>query len=99
MAGKLKEVKDFKSTPYYEYYSKVIDWYCEKIIKSQMLTQWKEFDKKYSWNDVLKEVFKFANEELREFKDELNINPTRDEQLLKEENELIEKQINILLGN
>lgn len=97
MEKEIKEIKDFKSTPYYEYYGKQIDEYCRQLLVEQMRTQWVEFDKKYSWNDVLKEVFKFINGDLRDFKDSLDMNPVKEE-VDKNYEEKLDKEARQMLG-
>ena len=92
----MKTIRDFKDTEYYEYYEKVINNYCAKIINSIMQTQWQN-DIKYSWNDVLKEVYKFVNWELRDFKDDIDINQYREEEDVGKEKELIREQAKQLL--
>lgn len=94
----MEEVRDFKDTPYYEYYSKRIDEYWIQLIRSVMDSQWIDTDKKFSRADVLKEVYKFVNGELREFKDELDMNPNAERVQKAVEDELIKNQAKQLLG-
>lgn len=94
----LNELKDFKTTPYYKYYTEMVDEYCKLIVDRIMSQQWIDFDKKYSWNDVLREVYKFVNNDLREFKDLDLINPSTKELEDEKERKLIEESINGTLG-
>jgi len=96
--AKIKELKDFRYTPYYKYYNKTIDEYCIQIIESTMIEQWTDQDKKYTRSDVLKEVYKFVNRELRDFKDKIEINPSTEEVNYEEEKRMIREQAKQLLG-
>ena len=91
MAKKSEKVilKDFRDSVYYDTYSKVLDNHCIKIINSVMQEQSNEV--KYSWNDVMKEVFKFINTDLREFKDSIDVNPNREQLEAKEMNDLVKE--------
>jgi hypothetical protein len=96
----MEEVKnwlvDFKDTPYYKFYEKKINDYNELIIKSILLSNDNEI--KYSWNDVLKEVFKFINWELKDFKDCTDINPNNTDRKKKLYERLVEEQAKRQLG-
>lgn len=94
----LKEIKDFKDTPYYKYYGDMIDEYSIKIINSIITQQGIDTEKKYTRWDVLKEVWKFINKELREFKDLDVINPNNEEVEKNELNNLLEEQAKKMLG-
>lgn len=83
----VKEIKDFKSTPYYEYYTKKIEDISVDLIKDIMKNKWNDRDKKYSWNDVLKKVYEIVDGELKEFKDSLDLNPYKEERDLAKEKE------------
>jgi len=94
----IKELKDFKDTPYYEYYWKMIDEYWVKIVKCIVEQQWIDNEKKYTRWDVLKEVLRFINGDLREFRDLEVINPSRWEMEENEMKEAIERQAKAYLG-
>jgi hypothetical protein len=91
------EVKDFISTPYYELYNKRINDYCVKVIKSTMQSQGIDDEKKYTWGDVLKEVYKFVNVELRKFPNDLDLNPTRTRTSQEQLDKAIEEQAKQML--
>ena len=96
---KLKEFKDFRNTPYYKYYEKRIDEYCMIIINNILKTQWTDNNKIYNYNDVMKEVLKFVNGDLRQFKDDLDINPNQEDKEKQEADKFIEEQAKLLLNN
>jgi hypothetical protein len=93
---KVKGLLDFKKTDYYDYYTKVIDDYSISIIEQVMSNN--NNDIKYSWNDVLKLVYKFINSELRDFKDNVEINPEINKLEQKTEQEYLEQQAKEMLG-
>lgn len=94
----LKELKDFKTTPYYKYYTEMVDDYSIKIINSIITQQWIDAEKKYTRWDVLKEVRKFINTDLRQFKDLDVINPNKEEEEKKKLEDLLQKQAKQILG-
>jgi len=98
METKIKELKDFRDTPYYEYYTKTIDEYWSKIVKSIVEQQWIDNEVKYTRWDVLKEALKFINWDLREFKDLDVVNPSRNEIEQEEMKEAVERQAKAYLG-
>lgn len=64
---------NFKESEYYKPYIERINEYCCDIVNQILDTNDNEI--KYSWNDVLKLVYRFVNSELREFADSLDLNP------------------------
>ncbi len=86
--------KDLKDTPYYDVYLKMINTYSQNIIEEVMRNQ--NNDIKYTWNDVLKQVFKFINGDLKKFPDRFDVNPSR-ELLEKQELDEITRQQTIQL--
>lgn len=95
---KINELKDFKDTPYYEYYVNMIDEYSIKIITSIIEMQWIDNEVKYTRWDVLKETMKFINWDLKEFKDLDIVNPSRKEIEKEQMKEAIERQTKAYLG-
>jgi hypothetical protein len=62
-----------------------LDEYCCDIVNQILDSNDNEI--KYSWNDVLKLVYRFVNTELRDFADSLELNPIEekvDESIQKE---------------
>ncbi|MBO7713871.1 MAG: hypothetical protein J6S85_09905 [Methanobrevibacter sp.] len=64
---------NFKETEYYKPYLARLDEYCCDIVNQILDSNDNEI--KYSWNDVLKLVYRFVNTELRDFADSLELNP------------------------
>ena len=64
---------NFKETEYYKPYLARLDEYCCDIVNQILDSNDNEI--KYSWNDVLKLVYRFVNTELRDFADSLDLNP------------------------
>jgi hypothetical protein len=91
-------LKDFRDSVYYDTYSKVLDEYSIKLIKESMLERWTDDDKRFNWNDVLKEVFKFINTDLKEFKDSIDVNPNRDEIAKQKLEKMLKIQAKQMLG-
>jgi len=94
----IKEIKDFKETPYYNYYTDMINEYWVKVIRSIIDQQWIDTDKKYTRWDVLRETLKFINTDLRNFKDLEIINPSRTEIEKHDMEEAIKEQTKSYLG-
>jgi hypothetical protein len=94
----IKELKDFKDTPYYKYYTDMIDEYWVKIVKSIVEKQWIDTDEKFTRADVLRETLKFVNWDLREFKDLEIVNPSRTEIMEQEIKDATERQVKAYLG-
>jgi hypothetical protein len=94
----IKPIKDFVSSEYYGYYNKRIQDYSVKIINTIMESQWIEDEKKYTWNDVLKEVFKFVNGKLKRFPEDPDLNPTHTEYEAENLKTLIEESAKQYLG-
>jgi len=90
MTVKLKQKKDFKTSEYYEHYCKTIESYGIDLIKEILENNNNEV--KYTWNDVLKMVFRFVNGDLKDFKDKVDLNPITEERDKEEEERLIEEQ-------
>lgn len=95
---KLQEIKDFRTSEYYKFYSDMVNEYCVKTIKSIVESQWIDNEVKYTRWDVLKELLKFLNWDLREFKDLDITNPSRVYIEEKEMKEDVERQAKQLLG-
>lgn len=98
MAKKEKHIpfRDLIDTPYYDLYLKMINSYSKNIIKSILSNQTNEV--KYTWNDVLKEVFKFVNGDLRKFPETFDVNPNRELLEQEEYDEAVKKQTMQFLG-
>lgn len=94
----LKELKDFNTTPYYKYYTEMVDDYSIKIINSIITQQWIDTEKKYTRWDVLKEVRKFINSDVRQFKDLDVVNPNKEEKEKQELDNLLHEQSKKILG-
>ena len=77
---------NFKETEYYKPYLARLDEYCCDIVNQILDSNDNEI--KYSWNDVLKLVYRFVNTELRDFADSLELNPIEEKV-----NEDIQKEI------
>jgi len=84
-----KATRDFKDTPYYEEYKKMINEYKIKTITSIISQQGIDNEQRYTWWDVLKEVLKFISWDMSNFQELSSLNPNRD-MMNKEE---IEKYI------
>jgi hypothetical protein len=94
----IKELKDFKDTPYYKYYTDMINEYWVKVIRSIVDQQWIDTEKKYTRWDVLRETLKFINTDLKDFKDLEIINPSRTEIEKQEMDEAVKEQTKSYLG-
>lgn len=94
----IKELKDFKDTPYYQYYTDMINEYWVKVIRSIVDQQWIDTEKKYTRWDVLRETLKFINTDLKDFKDLEIINPSRTEIEKQEMDEAVKEQTKSYLG-
>lgn len=94
----IKELKDFKDTPYYKYYTDMINEYWIKVIRSIVDQQWIDTEKKYTRWDVLRETLKFINTDLKDFKDLEIINPSRTEIEKQEMDEAVKEQTKSYLG-
>jgi hypothetical protein len=84
--------RDFKDTDYYEQYVEMINSYNTKLITSILSQQWIDNDQKYTRWDVLKEVLKFVNGDMKEFKDLKQLNPNREMLDEDEIKKLVEEQ-------
>lgn len=84
---KVEKASNFKETEYYKPYLARIDEYCVDIVNEILDSNENEI--KYSWNDVLKLVYRFVNTQLRDFADSLDVNPHEDEKVDEE----IQKEI------
>lgn len=74
---KLERGMNFQDSEYYKPYLERINEYSCDIVSQILDTNDNEI--KYSWNDVLKLVYRFVNSELREFADSLDLNPNEEE--------------------
>lgn len=82
---KVERWMNFRESEYYKPYLERINEYSCDIVNQILETNDNEI--KYSWNDVLKLVYRFVNTELREFADSLDLNPREekiDEEVQKE---------------
>lgn len=87
-----KPTIDFKDTIYYKEYVSMIDSYSIKIIKNIISQQWIDNEHKYTRWDVLKEVLKFVNGEMKEFKELETLNPNRKIQEQEDIQRLVDEQ-------
>ena len=56
-------------------------------------------DPKYTWNDVLKLVFKILEVQIKEFADSLDVNPAQSLTFDKDLEKAVEEQTKLLLNN
>lgn len=75
----VKPTRDFKDTEYYKQYVDMINSYKNKLIISIVTQQGIDNEQKYTWWDVLKEVLKFVDWNMKEFKDLDSLNPNREQ--------------------
>lgn len=92
MEEKRTPTRDFKDTDYYKQYVEMINSYNTKIITTILSQQWIDNDQKYTRWDVLKEVLKFINWEMKEFKDLKQLNPNRELLAEDELKKMVEEQ-------
>lgn len=90
-------VVDFNQTPYYKMFLDRVSNYQKEIILEIMKNN--DNDPKYTWNDVLKLVFKILEVQIKEFADSLDVNPTQSLTFDKDLEKAVEEQTKLLLNN
>jgi len=90
-------VVDFNQTPYYKMFLDRVSNYQKEIILEIMKNN--DNDPKYTWNDVLKLVFKILEVQIKEFADSLDVNPAQSLTFDKDLEKAVEEQTKLLLNN
>lgn len=90
-------VVDFNQTPYYKMFLDRVSNYQKEIILEIMKNN--DNDLKYTWNDVLKLVFKILEVQIKEFADSLDVNPAQSLTFDKDLEKAVEEQTKLLLNN
>ena len=90
-------VADFNQTPYYKMFLDRVSNYQKEIILEIMKNN--DNDPKYTWNDVLKLVFKILEVQIKEFADSLDVNPAQSLTFDKDLEKAVEEQTKLLLNN